>query len=200
MRGSKNLSTIIGDQRKYRIATGILVCLPDMVKSSVRLLGITGAELVEEVIQDGWGGQADLSFDGLRIRLCTCKIKIGVKQVDGTILEGDAEDVTREFLGRHEANVVWTKECGEMILLPVAIHQVSMTLWQLNIIFYVQGSNPRWVQGDKTCKIEVQLDSNKPDLLLATIGDLPVLNWQKDSQIGSGGCVIYLLTSIVVKG
>jgi hypothetical protein len=28
-----------------------------MVESSVRLLGINGAELVEEVIQDGWGGR-----------------------------------------------------------------------------------------------------------------------------------------------
>jgi hypothetical protein len=119
-----------------------------MVKSSVQLLGITGAELVEEVIQDRWGGQldtfqADLSFDGRRIRLRTREIKIGAKQVDGTILEGDAKDVAREFLGRHEANVVRTKECGERILLPVAVHQVSMTLWQFNIILYAQGSNPQ---------------------------------------------------------
>ncbi len=74
-----------------------------------------------------------------------------------------------------------------------------MTLWQFNIILNVQGSNSWWVQGDETCKIEVQLDSNKPNLPLATIGDLPVLNWQKDGQIGGGGCVIYVLTSIVVK-
>ncbi len=146
------MSTIIGGQRKYRIATSILVCLPDMVKSSVRLLGITRAELIEEVIKDGWGGQldnfqADLSFDGrCRIRLCTREIKVGAKQVNGTILEGDANDVAREFLGRHEV------ECGETILLPVAIHQVLMTLWQFNIILYAQGSNHRWVQGDKTCK------------------------------------------------
>jgi hypothetical protein len=91
-------------------------------------------------------------------------------------LEGDTKDVAREFLGRHEANVVRTKECGETILLLFIIHQVSMTLWQFNIILYVQGSNSWWVQGDKTCKIEVQLGSNKPDLPLATIRDLPVLN------------------------
>jgi hypothetical protein len=36
-------------------------------------------------------------------------------------LEGDAEDVAREFLGRHEANVVRAEECGETILLPVAV-------------------------------------------------------------------------------
>ncbi len=114
-------------------------------------------------------------------------------------MEGDAGDVVRECLGRHEANVVWTKECGETILLPMANNQVSMALWQFNIILYAQGSNPRWVQGDKICKIEVQLDANKTDLLLATIGELLVMNWQKDSQIGGGGRVIYLLTSIVVK-
>ena len=88
-----------------------------MVKSSVRLLGITRAELVEEVIWDGWGDQldnfhADLSLDGCRIRLCTREVEIGAKQVNGTILEGDAKDVVREFLGRHEANVGLTKECG----------------------------------------------------------------------------------------
>ncbi len=47
--------------------------------------------------------QADLSFGGCRVHLHTREIKIGAKQVDGTILEGDAEDVAREFLGRHEA-------------------------------------------------------------------------------------------------
>jgi hypothetical protein len=114
-------------------------------------------------------------------------------------LEGDARDVAKEFLGIHEANVLRTKECGETILLSLVVHQVLMILWQFNIILYTQGSNPWWVQGDKTCKIKVHLDSNKPDLLLATIRDLPVLNWQKDSRIGGGGHVIYLLTSIVVK-
>ncbi len=74
-----------------------------------------------------------------------------------------------------------------------------MTLRQFNIILYAQGSNSRWVQGDETCKIEVQLDSNKPDLPLATIRDLPVLNQQKDGRIGGSGCVIYVLTSIVMK-
>ncbi len=79
-------------------------------------------------------------------------------------MEGDAKDVAREFLGRHEANVVRTKECGETILLGFVVHQVSMTLRQFNIILYAQGSNSWWVQGDETRKIEVQLDSNKPDL------------------------------------
>ncbi len=195
------MSTIIRGRYKYCVATGILVCLPDMVKSSVQLLGIAGAELVEEVIQEGWGGQldnfqADLSLDDCRVHLCTREIKLGAKQVDGTILEGDAKDVAREFLGRHEANVVQTEECGETILLPFVVHQVSMTLRQFNIILYAQGSNSRWVQGDETRKIEVKLDSNKPDLPLATIGDLPVLNWQKDGRIGGGGCVIYVLTAL----
>ncbi len=91
------------------------------------------------MIQDVWGGQldnfqADLSFDCRRVHLCTREIKIGAKQVDGTILEGDAEDVARKFLGKHEANVVQTEECGETILLPFVVHKVSMTLWQFNII------------------------------------------------------------------
>ena len=50
-----------------------------------------------------------------------------------------------------------------------------MALRQFNIILYAQGSNPGWFQGDKTCNIEVELDSNKPDLLLVATGDLPVL-------------------------
>ncbi len=53
----------------------------------------------------------------------------------------------------------------------VVIHQVAMTLWQFNIILYVQGSNTQWVQGDKACKIKVQLDLNKLDLL-------PINNWR----------------------
>jgi hypothetical protein len=84
--------------------------------------GITGTELVEEVIQDGWSGRldnfwADLSFDGYRIRLSICEIEIEAKQVNGTILEGNAEDVAREFLCRHEVNSIRTKKCGERILL-----------------------------------------------------------------------------------
>ncbi len=113
-----------------------------MVKSSMRLLGITRAELVEEVIQDQWGGQldnfcTDLSLNGCIIHLCTREVKIGAKQVDGTILEGDAKDVVREFLGRHEANVVLTEECDEAALLPFVIHQVAMILRQFDGILYV---------------------------------------------------------------
>jgi hypothetical protein len=95
-------------------------------------------------------------------------------------LEGAAKDVAREIVGRHEANVVRTEKCGETILLTFVVHQVLMTLRQFNIVLYAQCSNPRWVQGDETCKIKVQLDSNKPDLLLAAIRDLPVLDWQKN--------------------
>ena len=79
-------------------------------------------------------------------------------------MEGETKDVAREFLGRHEANVVDIKECGEIILLLIAVHQVLMTLWQFNIRLGTQDSNPRWTQGDEACKIEVQLDSHKLDL------------------------------------
>jgi hypothetical protein len=34
-----------------------------------------------------------------------------------------------------------------------------------------------WAQCDEACKIKVQLDSDKSDILLAAIGDGSVLNW-----------------------
>ncbi len=74
-----------------------------------------------------------------------------------------------------------------------------MTLGQFNVILNVQDSNPWWVQCGKAHKIEVQLDSNKPDMLLAAIRDGLVLNWQKDGQICGSGCIIYLLTRFIVK-
>ena len=51
-----------------------------------------------------------------------------------------------------------SRPCGETVLLPFVVHQVLMTFRQINIILCAQSSNPWWVQGDKTCKIEVQLD------------------------------------------
>ena len=130
----------------------------------MRLLGITRAELVEEVIQDQWGGQldnfcTDLSINGCIIHLCTREVKIGAKQVDGTILEGDAKDVARKFLGRHEANISQTKECGEAVLLPSVVCQLAMTLGQFDVILDAQGSRVtrlaksrfNWTQTDWIC-------------------------------------------------
>jgi hypothetical protein len=51
----------------------------------------------------------------------------------------------------------------------------------------------------RLCKIKVQLDSDKPDMLLAAIKDGPVLNWQKGGRISGGGCIINLITCLVVK-
>jgi hypothetical protein len=36
-------------------------------------------------------------------------------------------------------------------------------------------------------------------MLLLAIGDGPVLNWQKDGQIGGGGHLVHLLTRFVMK-
>jgi len=65
----------------------------------MRLLGISRAELVEQMIQDRRGGQtddfqADIGCDGRRSLLLACPIKVGTKQVDGTILKSDTKDVS----------------------------------------------------------------------------------------------------------
>jgi hypothetical protein len=58
-RSCKDLSVIVEDWREDCVPCGIIVSLPDVVKSSVGLLGIPRAELVEQVIQDGRSGQMD---------------------------------------------------------------------------------------------------------------------------------------------
>ncbi len=155
------------------------------------------------MIQDGGSCQADdfrvdLVGDGHRICLHACEIEIRAKQVDGAILKSDGKDVTCEICGGHEANVVRAKKCGETISRAIAVGQVTGTLREFNVVLDAQNSNPRWVQCDKACKIEVQLDSDKPDIPLPTINDWTVNDWQKDGQI-SGGGIIHLSTSIVVK-
>ncbi len=92
-----------------------------------------------------------------------------MKQVKGTILKGDAKDIAREYVGRHEVNVIRAKKCGEMVHCFTAILHVLMALGQFNVILNAKDSNPRWVQCHKACKIEVQLDLYKPDMLLEAI-------------------------------
>jgi len=52
MRGSEDSSVIIVDRGENRIPSVIIVCLPNMVEGSMRLLGVPRAELVEQIIQD----------------------------------------------------------------------------------------------------------------------------------------------------
>ena len=80
-----------------------------------------------------------------------------------------------------------------------AVGHVLTTLEKFDVKLCVQDSNPWWVQGGKACKIEVCLNLNEPDMLLATVGDGPVEYGQTDGRIGGSGRIIYLLTSIVVK-
>ncbi len=97
-RGCKNLSVIVKDWREDHVPCGIVVSLPDVVKSSMGLLGIPRAELVEQMIQDGGSGQtddfwADCGLYCCGVHLCACEIEVRAKQVDWAILEGDPEDV-----------------------------------------------------------------------------------------------------------
>ncbi len=92
------MSVIVGDWREDCVPCGIAVSLPDVVKSSMGLLGIPRAELVEQVIQDGRSGQTDdFQADGglycRGVHLCAREIEVRAKQVDWAILEGDPEDV-----------------------------------------------------------------------------------------------------------
>jgi hypothetical protein len=105
----------------------------------------------------------------------------------------------RECVGRHKMNVIGAKKCGETVCCSTAILHVAIALGQFNVRLNAKDSNPWWVQCDEACKIKVQLDLDKPDMLLVAIRDGPILNWQKDSQIGGGGCIIHLLTRSVVK-
>jgi hypothetical protein len=57
-----------------------------------------------------------------------------VKQVEGTILKGDAKDITRECIDRHEANAVGTEKCAERVCCSTAILHVAMALGQFNVI------------------------------------------------------------------
>ena len=153
-----------------------------MVESSVRLLGITGPELAEEVIQDGRGGQfdnfcADLSLDGCRTRLHTWEVKLGQSR-----LMGPSWRVTPRMLRENSWGDMRQMSAGPRNVvrrLPFVIPQVAMILGQFDVILNTQRSDPRWIQGDKTCKVEIQLDLNKPDLHFAAIEDLPLLNWLK---------------------
>ncbi len=185
MRGCKDLSVIVKHWREDCVPGGIVVGLPDVVKSSMGLLGIPRAELDEQMIQDGRSCQMDnLHADGglnhRGVSLCTRKIEVRVKQVEWPILEGDPKDVARKIFSGHEANVVRLKECGKTIHPVYAIDHVTGTLREFDVKFNMQNSHPWVVQGDETGKIEIHLDPNEPDILLATGGDGPIGNWQKD--------------------
>jgi hypothetical protein len=41
------------------VALCVLVCLPDVVKGGMGLLGVGWAELIEEAFKDGWGSKHD---------------------------------------------------------------------------------------------------------------------------------------------
>jgi hypothetical protein len=41
------------------VALRILICLPDVVKGGMGLLGVAWAEFVEEAFKDRWGGKHD---------------------------------------------------------------------------------------------------------------------------------------------
>ena len=58
-RDSKDASIILVDRGENRIPSGIIVCLPNVVEGSMRLLGVPRAELVEQMNQDGGSCQAD---------------------------------------------------------------------------------------------------------------------------------------------
>jgi hypothetical protein len=45
-------------------------------------------------------------------------------------LEGDTEDIAKECIIRHEANVVGIKKCGKMVRHSTAVLHVAMTLGQ----------------------------------------------------------------------
>jgi hypothetical protein len=51
-RGSEDSSVIFVDRGENRIPGGIIICLPNMVESSMRLLGVPRAELIEQMIKD----------------------------------------------------------------------------------------------------------------------------------------------------
>jgi hypothetical protein len=114
-------------------------------------------------------------------------------------LKGDTKDIARECIGWHVANVVRAKKCGEMVCCSTDVLHVVMALGWFNVILNAKNSNPWWVQCDKACKIEVQLDLDKLNMLLAANGDGPILNWQMNGQIGSGGHIIHLLTRFIMK-
>ncbi len=114
-------------------------------------------------------------------------------------MKDDAKDIMRECVGRLEGNVVGAKKCGETVCRSTDFLHVAIALGQFNVILNVKDSNPWWVQCDEACKIKVQLDSDKPDMLLAAIGDGPILNWQKDGQIGGSGCIIHQFTCFIMK-
>ncbi len=97
-RGCKDLSVIVKHWREDCVSGGIIVGLPDVVKSSMGLLGIPRADLDEQMIQDGRSCQtddhrADGGLDHHGVSLRTRKIEVGVKQVEWPILEGDPKDV-----------------------------------------------------------------------------------------------------------
>ncbi len=57
--GAQDLPVIIKDWLEDDVALCVLVSLPDVVKGGMRFLGVTGAELVEETVEDQRRGKHD---------------------------------------------------------------------------------------------------------------------------------------------
>jgi hypothetical protein len=53
------LHVIVKNQLENCVALRFLVCLLDVVKGSIGLLGVAWAELIEEAFEDEWGGKHD---------------------------------------------------------------------------------------------------------------------------------------------
>jgi hypothetical protein len=65
------------------------------------------------MINDRWGGETDdlyvnFGFDDRGVCLHSRQIEFGAKQVNWAILKGDTEDITREDVWWHGANVIRT--------------------------------------------------------------------------------------------
>jgi hypothetical protein len=111
---------------KYCVAICIIVGLPDVVESGVGLFWITGAELIEEAVEDKGSGKADdlradLCLDCGRVCLSQGEVEFGAKQVDGPVLKGMRQDIASEVGGRHGTEVSVNEPRSDVIGLVVAI-------------------------------------------------------------------------------
>jgi hypothetical protein len=70
------------------VALRILIRLLDVVKGSMGLLGVAWAELIEEAIENGWGGKHDdfgayLGDQGSAIHLAEVRLNVGDRRSTG---------------------------------------------------------------------------------------------------------------------
>ncbi len=81
-RRAQDLSVVIENQLEDGVALRVLICLPDVVKGGMGLLGVAWAELIEEAFTDGWGGKhddfgANLGDQGSVIHPCQSEVERG---------------------------------------------------------------------------------------------------------------------------